>query len=56
MPLYDVCARVQSRNHVVSEICQRRQNSAMSLLKYGTLKLRISLIPNNLAVPMAMSE
>ena len=30
--------------------------SAMSRLKYGTLKLRINFIPNNFAVPMAMSE
>ena len=47
---------MQSRNQVVSEMCQRLQNSAMSREKQGKLKLRIRRMPKRRAVPIAMSE
>ena len=45
-----------SRNQVDRYICQRRQNSAMSLEKYGKLKFFSSSMPNSRAVPKAISE
>jgi hypothetical protein len=37
-------------------MCQRLQNSAMSLEKYGNEKLRNNSTPNSRAVPKAISE
>ena len=37
-------------------MCQRRQNSAISLEKYGKLKFFNKSMPNNFEVPNAISE
>ena len=54
--LDSAAVNVINANQVDREICHLLQNSAMSLEKYGKLKFCIKLKPNNLDVPIAITE